>query len=1091
MRLKMLIIFILFNILITIKSSAETLYNTEFENMSVDEGLSNEYITSIFQDSKGYIWIGTKDGLNRYDGERVKVYNCSLNDKNTLSSTYITDIEEDCCGNIWIATDHGLDILLKDTGTVIRMKDIKNKYNLGNLNITSLLRSSYEKNIMLVGTSNGLFKINVKNKSIDSFYHNPDNANTLISSYITCLEEGEDNSLWVGTAHGISIIDKNFKVVSNNKKYEYNNEKFKANLFNSYILDISEDNFKNMCIATKYGLFVYNQNKDKKDFIFVIDRKGVKKYNLNNKTIDDVYSFEENGINLYNNFILSIFNDSKNNTWISSNNGVIKYIRDENKLDIIKKDISSKNSISSNVITCFYEDFNGTIWIGTDKGVNILNENIGFKYINKNEDKNIVSILQNNDHIWIATKYKGIRIYNSKNGELVKIISDNNSKSLNEQYIRNMFKINERYIIVLTNKEIGSFDMKNNSYSEMFIGDDYYSEYNYMYSDGKYIWIATTNNFLKYNLESGERIQYSKDIEKFSINPGGIKYILQDNKDDNIIWLGGIDTGLVRYHKENGVVEKYINESSDENSLINNYINCMEFDNFNNLWIGTNIGLTKFDLKTKKFTSYTTAEGLSNNFINSILIDDSNNVWISTNKGLNKFDIEKDKFMKMDGSDGYQFNLNTNLKLKNGTLIFATTDGCIYFNPKELEDHKIYKNEVIIDDIYIGENKVIYDGNELVLNHNYKDLCINYFVPNYESLNNITYEYMLEGVDKDWIYIDHKSNLIFKSLNPGKYILKVRARDGHGELTKETSMNIRVKHPIWKTPLAYLIYLSILLGLFIYIFNYVKILQHLVNQKTMKLNNQLEENKKLNKEIIDNEKFKNNYFVNLSHELRTPINVIVSTVQLINSLSKNITYEKFNQYMDIISKNCDNLLKIINDIIDSSKIETGKYKIHKKNNDIVYIVEEAALNMSRFIEEKGLHLIIDPDMEEQIICCDGTEIERCIINLLANAVKFTQEGGEIRVYIKEIKNNIEITIEDTGIGISKEDQEFIFKRFSQVDSTGAIKTSSSGIGLTLVKYIVELHGGYIILESEINVGSRFTIGIPNIVENIEDKNEIL
>ena len=193
--------------------------------------------------------------------------------------------------------------------------------------------------------------------------------------------------------------------------------------------------------------------------------------------------------------------------------------------------------------------------------------------------------------------------------------------------------------------------------------------------------------------------------------------------------------------------------------------------------------------------------------------------------------------------------------------------------------------------------------------------------------------------------------------------------------------------------------------------------------------------------------------------------------------------------MGIVHKSCNNLLKIINDIIDSSKIETGKYKISKKNNDIVYIVEEAALNMSNYIEEKGLSLIVDPDMEEKIISFDETEIERCIINLLGNAVKFNKEGGEIRVYIKEVKDFIEITVEDTGIGIAKSDQEFIFKRFSQVEGTGAIKATSSGIGLTLVKYIVELHGGYIKLESEINKGSSFTIGLPNIVETIEEKNE--
>ena len=265
----------------------------------------------------------------------------------------------------------------------------------------------------------------------------------------------------------------------------------------------------------------------------------------------------------------------------------------------------------------------------------------------------------------------------------------------------------------------------------------------------------------------------------------------------------------------------------------------------------------------------------------------------------------------------------------------------------------------------------------------------------------------------------------------------------------------------------------------------------MVDQKTINLNNQLEENKRLSQEIIDQEKFKNNYFVNLSHELRTPINVIVSTVQLINVVSKrkDLTQDKFNEYMDIIRKNCDNLLKIINDIIDSSKIETGKYKINKKNNDIVYIVEETVLNMSKFIEDSGLSLIIDPDMEEKIISCDETEIERCVVNLLANAVKFTNEGGEIRVYIKEVEDYIEITVEDTGIGISKEDQEFIFKRFSQVGDNKSIKVSSSGIGLTFVKYIAELHNGYIKLESEINKGSKFIIGLPDIQENTECNNK--
>ena len=690
----------------------------------------------------------------------------------------------------------------------------------------------------------------------------------------------------------------------------------------------------------------------------------------------------------------------------------------------------------------------------------------------------------------MATKYYGIYIFDEKDGSLVDIICQNNDNKvdLNNEYITGLYKIDEDDILVVTNKYAILVNINNGIFTKRSYEDIYHEELNYLYSDGEFAWSSNTSDFRSVNIKTEEKTSYGEDLKKFNINPGKITYILPDYEDENILWLGGSGTGLVKYHKKRGVIKQYTHDSLNRNSLISNDINCMIFDKFENLWIGTNIGLSKFNIKTNKFTSYTTAEGLTNNFINSILLDDDNNLWISTNKGLNKFDIEKANiinFTKMDGIYGYQFNINSSLKNKDGMMIFGSTNGITYFNPEDIENPIGNKNKVVFGDIFIGKNKVSYNNKELILEHYDKDLSIEYFLPIYENLNNITYEYMIEGIDSNWIYVDRKSYLNIKTLEPGKYTLKMRARDGHGNLTKETSMNIRVKSPIWKTPLAYLIYIVILLAIAFYIFNYVKILQNLVNHKTMKLNKQLEENKKLSEEIINNEKFKNNYFVNLSHELRTPINVITSILQLTDNMMRNktMTYKKAEGYIEIINRNCENLLKIINDIIDSSKIETGNYKINKKNNNIVYIAEEVALNMSNFIEGKGLSLIIDPEIEEKVISCDETEIERCVINLLGNAVKFTPEGGEIRVYIKEVKGYIEITIEDNGIGISKEDQEFIFKRFSQVEGNGATKATSSGIGLTLVKDIVDLHGGYIRLESELNKGSKFTIGLPDISED--------
>ena len=835
---------------------------------------------------------------------------------------------------------------------------------------------------------------------------------------------------------------------------------------------------------------------DCKNFIG-IDESEEKFFNSKNIELDK--EINKDMINdlkkIYNNeFIL---NDSNNNIWISSSNGIKIYSLQNKKSSYLNKNTTFVNNLASNNITCFYEDSNGTIWVGTDKGINIANKgnqfNFNTEYNHKKGtlyDKSIVSMIQHNGYYLMATKYYGIYIFDEKDGSLVDIICQNNDNKvdLNNEYITGLYKIDEDDILVVTNKYAILVNINNGIFTKRSYEDIYHEELNYLYSDGEFAWSSNTSDFRSVNIKTEEKTSYGEDLKKFNINPGKITYILPDYEDENILWLGGSGTGLVKYHKKRGVIKQYTHDSLNRNSLISNDINCMIFDKFENLWIGTNIGLSKFNIKTNKFTSYTTAEGLTNNFINSILLDDDNNLWISTNKGLNKFDIEKANiinFTKMDGIHGYQFNINSSLKNKDGMMIFGSTNGITYFNPEDIENPIGNKNKVVFGDIFIGKNKVSYNNKELILEHYDKDLSIEYFLPIYENLNNITYEYMIEGIDSNWIYVDRKSYLNIKTLEPGKYTLKMRARDGHGNLTKETSMNIRVKSPIWKTPLAYLIYIVILLAIAFYIFNYVKILQNLVNHKTMKLNKQLEENKKLSEEIINNEKFKNNYFVNLSHELRTPINVITSILQLTDNMMRNktMTYKKAEGYIEIINRNCENLLKIINDIIDSSKIETGNYKINKKNNNIVYIAEEVALNMSNFIEGKGLSLIIDPEIEEKVISCDETEIERCVINLLGNAVKFTPEGGEIRVYIKEVKGYIEITIEDNGIGISKEDQEFIFKRFSQVEGNGATKATSSGIGLTLVKDIVDLHGGYIRLESELNKGSKFTIGLPDISED--------
>lgn len=1070
--------FIIFNTVELKEVVANTRNKETFESITSKEGLSSEYVTAIFQDSRGYMWIGTSDGLNRYNGENMKEYNCNVNGKNSLSSTYITALAEDEDGNIWIGTDAGLDILMRETDTIIRARDmgLKNLYQ-NNYKVTSLLNNRSDNNIMWIGTEQGLIKANIKEPKLNKFYSSGDDVNSLTHPSITSLEEDKNNKLWIGTKSGLNVLDIESDIID--KKYKINGDRL-------FIYNIEKDNLGDIWLTTKEGVLNYKQDTNK-----------FEKFNINEKKIIN---------NIY-----EIMSDSKDNIWISSSDGIIKYSKTDKSTRLLDSDINKKNSLTSNSITCFYEDRNGVIWIGTDRGVNILNNSNQFEFIGNSADtsnilsgNNIVSIVEGkNGNLWVATKFNGINILD-KNMKLIKQLyydpkiynNPKNKPGLMGSNIKTLLKTNKGEIIVITNKGVAVFNMDNYSVVDYSLIDNYISEFSYIYDDGNLTWLSSTSRFYNRDNKTGKRNWLNNELIKSNINPGSITYIYPDKKDKNILWLGGNDIGLVKYHKTKGVISTYLHDTNNKNSIISNNINCIIDDSLGNLWIGTNIGLSKLNIESETFKSYTTADGITNNFINSILIDDNNNLWISTNKGLNKYSIKTNEFINftgMDGLEGTEFNVNSSLKTSDGSMIFGSTDGLAYFNPNEIINPEKNKEKVVIDDIYEGEKKIYYDGNEIILEHNYDDLSINYFLPNYRNINNITYEYMLEGIDSKWIYADSKSYMNYKTLNPGRYTFKVRARDVHGNLTEETSINIRVKSPIWKTPLAYFIYLIVLSAIIFSILNYVKILHKLVKQKTIKLNKQLEENKRLSEEIIKKEKFKNSYFVNLSHELRTPINVIMSTVQLINTFSKGktITNEKSKGYMNIISKNCNSLLNIINDIIDSSKIETGQYKINKKDIDIVYLVEEAALNMSKFIEDKGLSLVIDPDMEEQIIYCDEIEIERCIVNLLGNAVKFTPEGGKINIYIKEINNSIEITVEDTGIGISKEDQEFIFKKFSQVEGTGATKASSSGIGLALVKHVVELHGGYVRLESELDKGSRFIIGLPNVSEHILDSNENL
>ena len=586
-----------------------------------------------------------------------------------------------------------------------------------------------------------------------------------------------------------------------------------------------------------------------------------------------------------------------------------------------------------------------------------------------------------------------------------------------------------------------------------------------------------------FKYKTNEITDFTSRLIKAGIKEPYVRTVYEDKDEDGVYWIGGyISEGLIKFDINKDTIEMYSKYEENGKQVIVNTIRTIVEDEENNLWIGTNSGLLKFNKIDKKFKSYTEKDGLANNIVYQILKDDDKNIWMSTNNGISKFDIKNNKFTNLSSTDGLQsneFNGNSAYRCSNGDFLFGGIKGLNIFNPQEVLQSD-YHSKINFDSFEVkGEHYLNIDGNTFSYDKNF--IRVKFFTTDYRANKNVQYFYKLEGSShSDWIQIT-SNEVILTNLDPGKHKLRIKFRNNRGNISEEKEINFTIKPPFWKSNIAKFLYAMIIIIIIYNSINKMKKLDKLVEKRTQQLNNEMNKNKVLFNRLLEVEKSKNNYFINLSHELRTPLNVINSIEQLIRSFcrsDKELTKSKLEKYMDIMKSNTNRLLNLINNIMDKSKIENGKYKINKSQCDIVYIVEEATLTLKESIESSGIELIFDTDVEEKIINCDKYDIERCIVNLVSNAHKFTPNGGRISVTIKDLNNSVEITVEDTGIGIEKKYHDTIFDRYSQVVDKNNENKSGTGLGLAITKHIIDLHNGKIYLESEPNKGTKFIIILP-------------
>ncbi|MGL5379095.1 ligand-binding sensor domain-containing protein [Clostridium sp.] len=1052
---KILIITLLINLVLLPPSkiiSAKEQIN--FKNITIQDGLTQGTVEALFQDSKGYIWLGTNDGLNKYNGYDFKKYSVNEDKENSLINNYILDITEDIDGNIWTATASGLSKIHSDGTSITNYSNDENHGNLSHRNTNCILITKNQQ--ILVGTADGL---NIYNKETNNFSRIFEKDN-LSSQYINSLTEDDKGNIWIGTENGINKINLSsgeseqflqtsnpynlnsteiYKIYYDYKGYiwagSYSTGAYKLDLKTS---EITHYPYDKKDVTSLPGGMIRNFLRDKSGDMWITTDEGLSKFDNNTETFishkNKIYDINS----LVDNNTFSIIQDKSGLIWVGTYSGV-SIFNPSSKVQHYKNDPFDNNTITNNMVSAIYEDTYGSLWIGTRyNGIDILDKNMDkIKNLNTDYiiDNDIIDIAGNDNFVFIGTN-KGLTILDLKN---------KTSKNFDEK-------------TGLTNKSIRSL----------------------YYDDLGYLWIGTSSGLYILNLSNYEILDLTEVILKYSPNDSYISDIYKTTSGE--YWIGTfIQGGLIRINPESKNVLVYTTDDYDTNSISSNSIRCIIEDSSNNLWIGTSFGLNLLNTKTNDFKRYTTKDGLSNNTIYGVLLDSDGNPWCSTNMGISKLNINTNIISTINITDGLQsneFNGNAFFKSQNNKLLFGGINGFNIIAPETLKDdgaaYDIIFNKFKINGLEvpnIDNTKLSYDEN---------NIYIDAFVANYKNIDGIKYFYLLEGATDEWIPMDGHS-ITLSNLSPGNYKFHIKARGNNGIVSNESILTFKINSPIWASNVAILLYLILLAFA---VFNSkakVKKLDRLVSQRTKELSDEMKTNKELFEKVIELEKRKNSYLINLSHELRTPLNVIYSTEQLIRELNKQdkgIERSKLESYMLIMRNNTKRLLKIINDLVDTSKIEHGSYKIDLKPIDIVYVVEEAALSLSNYIEKQDIDLIIDPEIEEKIIHADSTEIERCIVNIVNNASKFTPAGGFIKVEIKDLNEWVKIEITDNGKGIDKKYHELIFNRFNQVVDSNSEVHKGSGLGLTITKKIIQLHQGTIHVESELGKGSKFIILLP-------------
>jgi signal transduction histidine kinase/DNA-binding response OmpR family regulator/ligand-binding sensor domain-containing protein len=1059
-----------------------------FQHITNSDGISQSEVYAFLEDSRGFMWIGTLDGLNRYDGYDSTIFNIEKLNPNSISNNTIRCLKEDRLGRIWIGTDDGLCIYnpLSEKIFQIKIACIADKTAL------QIRAISISNNYILLGTSSGLIRANINTPKLDQIERDLKLVNFSKNNKINVsdIELCKNGSIWIATTAGIYGM-----VFQNDKKNPLIIEKvINKKFLNNISLSLQEDRFDNLWIITHAsGFSRYNPHTKKIDYF---------SENLSNPTvISELYSDAKT--------------DKSGNLWISTRDKGLLFL-DANRLNDanpqfknIRNNPTDDKSLNSNLIYCLYITKHNVLWVGTiGSGINIFDprqkefNHIKTPLINgqMKSSSNFVRSVYDDDegNIWIGTQGDGLYILNRKNKSFRKA-------GFGSESLFCIYNIGNGSNLICSSKGVGIVKLVNN---EVKLLSTYFIDpiFNACKSKDDVIWLAGLGGITKCKIKNGnlivEKLYNRNSNPKISLNNCRVLFF---NKEKSELLAGTEGGGLniLKLDGQHNVTSvKIFKKNNSTNSISSNYIRSIIKDSKGTFWIGTFEGLNKLISNPKSgtitFKSYTKNDGLPNNLIQSLIEDNHKKIWIGTNGGLSRFDLQNETFVNYTVSEGLQSNEyseHTSYKKTDGEIIMGGINGINTFYPEKIRSSNnppkttitnfyLYNKKVEISDSDIRTsplNKSITLTDSLLLDSDENSFGFDFSAMLHTTPEKVKYAYMLEGFDADWHYTDAKNRrAYYTNLTHGKYNLFVKSTNIDGKWEeKPHQIFIKIKTPFFYSWIAIIMYFLLFVIVMVYLTNYSVI-------KYTTKNKLLLDNVHKNK-MHELDELRNRFFINISHDLRTPLTLISSPLDIVlknENLSPDIQY-----HLKLAKQNVKKLRYITEQLLDFSKAEAGKLTAIRKNQNIVSFIKKEATHFAYALQSKGLEFEVTSTKDAIYTFFDSDMISKVLFNILSNAIKHTHDG-EITIEIDRIfhsipaqlntekyKSFIRIDIQDSGEGIAQQELNKIFDRFYQAQGE---KEKGFGIGLSHCKDLIEAHEGLIEARSEKGFGTTFSVYIPDI-----------